>query len=154
MRIYTKEQWNKQLDKWSKKDINKFIIKNRKKINRRGNDSVMRRNSFYARELRIKITNTEKIFAEYLLNENINFYFQKGFINPFHRIVDFYIPSISLIVEIDGGYHQDTVEKDKRKDYLWKTKRNLNTLRITNEQVLNGSYKQIFSNYLTYINIL
>lgn len=107
---------------------------------------VQRRNSKYRRELIEKATKQELIFKKYLEDNKIKFIFNKGFLKPFHRIVDFYIKKYRLIVEIDGGYHKTCVAKDKFKDETWK-KLKFNTLRILNEQVDDGSYKIIFKTY-------
>lgn len=101
------------------------------------------KNSLYSLQLKTKITASEKIFGDYLCENKIYFKFQKGFITPFHRIVDFYLPQINLIIEVDGGYHVNTIEKDSNKDYLWKKYRDMDTLRISNEQILDGSFKEI-----------
>lgn len=58
--------------------------------------------------------------------------FQKGFLKPFHRIVDFYLPKKKTIVEVDGGYHKHTRERDALKDKLWLEQRGMKTIRIPN----------------------
>jgi very-short-patch-repair endonuclease len=67
--------------------------------------------------------------------------FQKGFIKDYFCIVDFYIPSLKLVVEVDGGYHStpEQIEKDKKKDQYLTKVRNFRVLRLTNEQVDNLS---------------
>ncbi len=52
-------------------------------------------------------------------------------------IFDFYCPRHRLIVEVDGGYHQepDQAEKDQMRD-LYLSNCGFVTLRVTNEQVL------------------
>jgi very-short-patch-repair endonuclease len=107
---------------------------------------LQRRNNKYRNELKNKATKQELIFKNYLEEKRIKFIFQKGFLKPFHRIVDFYIKRYRLIVEIDGGYHKDIAEKDKYKDKTW---RRFKTLRILNEQVDNGTYKKIFENFIS-----
>ena len=67
--------------------------------------------------------------------------FQKGFLKPFHRIVDFYLPQYRLIIEIDGGYHNDTKDKDDIKGKVWGR---FKTLRILNEDVYNSNFVEIF----------
>ena len=105
------------------------------------------RNSRYKIELKRKATKQELVFKKYLEDNNIKFIFQKGFLEPFHRIVDFYIKKYRLIVEIDGLYHEDIAEKDFYKDEVWR-KLKFRTLRILNEQVDNGTYKNIFQNFI------
>lgn len=84
-------------------------------------------------------TKSEVIFKKYLIENKVVFMFQKGFLNPFHRIVDFYIPNGQIIIEIDGGYHKETVEKDANKDKIW-GKMGYTTIRITNDEVNSGVF--------------
>lgn len=103
------------------------------------------KNSIYVIDLKKKATPTELIVKNYLEENKVKFRFQKGFMNPFHRIVDFYLPKPHrLIIEIDGGYHNNTKFQDKRKDEAWEYHRIIKTLRIKNEDVLNGKFKEIF----------
>lgn len=107
------------------------------------------RNSLYAEQLKQRYTKTEKIFGDYLWENKVYFKFQKGFLVPFHRIVDFYLPDFNLIIEIDGGYHQDekTNAKDTLKDEVW-IRKGYTTIRILNEDVLNGNFKEIIKHLL------
>jgi len=106
---------------------------------------IQKNNSKYRIELTNKATETELIFKEFLESRGEKFIFQKGFLKPYHRICDFYIKKYRLIVEIDGGYHKDTVQQDINKDFVWSR---FDTLRITNEQVLDGSYVEIFNSLI------
>lgn len=108
---------------------------------------LQKRNSKFKLELKSKATKEELIFKQFLDDNKIKYIFQKGFFYPFHRICDFYIKKYRLIVEIDGGYHLNTKEKDERKDRLW---RRFHTLRILNEQVNDGSYSEIFDKFISY----
>ena len=105
------------------------------------------RNSRFRLELKKKATPEELIFKEFLDYTGEKYIFQKGFLKPYHRICDFYIKKYRLIVEIDGGYHSLTKEKDALKDYHW---RRFRTLRLTNEQVLDGSYAQLFYEFIAH----
>ena len=107
---------------------------------------TQRRNFIYRLELKKKATKQELIFKSYLEELGIKFMFQKGFLKPFHRIVDFYIKKYHLIVEIDGGYHGNIPDKDSYKDEVWGRFR---TLRILNDQVDNATYKNIFKKVTT-----
>lgn len=102
----------------------------------------------YVKELRKKETNAEKIVKKYLKDNKVRHIFQKGFLTPFHRIVDFYIPKKKIIIEIDGEIHNTTILKDKYKDIMFWKERKMKTLRVKNSQVYDGSYKQIVSSYL------
>ncbi len=105
--------------------------------------NTQKRNSKFRLELKKKATKQELIFKEFLEKRRIKFIFQKGFLKPYHRICDFYIKKYRLIVEIDGGYHQDFWAKrsDERKDKVWSR---FKTLRLLNQEVENGSYINIF----------
>lgn len=98
-------------------------------------------NQVYLQELRERKTQEENLVQLYLELIGVRYIFQKGFFKPFHRIVDFYIPKKKVIIEVDGGYHNDIVAKDAHKDFTWQ-KMGYKTVRITNDEVLNGSFKQ------------
>lgn len=98
------------------------------------------RNIIYTRHLRHNPTKEELIIKRWLKENNINHRFQKGLLIPFHRIPDFYIPKVKILIEIDGGYHLNTVEKDKNKDEIFLEKRGMRTIRITNDEVNNGTF--------------
>jgi very-short-patch-repair endonuclease len=51
-------------------------------------------------------------------------------------IVDFVCLETSLIIELDGGQHQDQVEKDKLR-YEWLMQQGFQVLRFWNNQVFN-----------------
>lgn len=100
---------------------------------------IQRNNSKYRSKLIVRATKEELIFKKHLEDNNIRFIFQKGFLLPFHRIVDFYIPVRKIIIEIDGGYHKNPAERmrDRWKDKRFLEERGMKTIRINNEDVLN-----------------
>lgn len=102
------------------------------------NKDTQRNNFKYRRQLINRATKEELIFKNWLEKNNIKFMFQKGFLLPFHRIVDFYIPKKKIIIEIDGGYHKNPAEnmKDRWKDKRFFEDRGMKTFRIKNEEVL------------------
>lgn len=104
-----------------------------------------RRNAKYRLELMNKATRQEVVFKEFLDEQKIPYLFQKGFLEPYHRIVDFYIKKYRLIVEIDGGYHKTVAGKDRMKDQTWSR---FNTLRIQNEDVDSGAFRDMFLRYI------
>lgn len=114
------------------------------------NKNSQRNNFKYRSKLIIKATESELIFKKYLEENKIKFIFQKGFLLPFHRIVDFYIPGKKIIIEIDGGYHKNPAErmKDRFKDKRFLEARGMNTIRITNEQVFDNSFNEVIHKYL------
>ena len=104
---------------------------------------TMAKNSVYRKELELNPTMAELLVKQYLEEIGISFKFQKGFVKPFHRIVDFYIPNLSTIIEVDGGYHDLIKEKDLQKDYLWKHQRGMKTIRLMNDEVYTGLFKYV-----------
>jgi very-short-patch-repair endonuclease len=55
-------------------------------------------------------------------------------------IVDFYAPSVKLIIEVDGGQHfeEHHIQKDKERDFFME-KQGLKVLRFDNLQVLRST---------------
>lgn len=138
-----KYKTNKELESNRLEKLANKLLRTPKQIKKfKAHSDLSKRNNKYIQELRRKATPTEVIVGKWLITQGIYFIFQKGFFKPFHRIVDFYLPRRG-IVEIDGGYHNNTKEKDDKKDYLWGRDRYLSTVRITNEQVLDGSFIDI-----------
>lgn len=100
-----------------------------------------------ADENRVKATKAEKAARDYLQKKGLKFVFQKPIIaNMNGYIADFYFPDTKLILEIDGGYHEDF---EQRKADIKRTK-DLNTegikvVRMKNEDVYDFNYpKEIF----------
>ena len=100
-----------------------------------------------ADENRVKATKAEKAAKDYLQKKGLKFVFQKPIIaNMNGYIADFYFPDTKLILEIDGGYHEDF---EQRKADIKRTK-DLNTegikvVRMKNEDVYDFNYpKDIF----------
>lgn len=135
--------------------VNKKVLNKIKANKYKTKESLtLAKNSYYRRVLKEKATKPELIFKKFLENMGIRFIFQKGFVKPFHRIVDFYIPELSLIIEIDGDYHNtpETHKKDINKDYCWLKDRNMQTIRVMNEEIYNGSYISKFKYLIEYAN--
>jgi very-short-patch-repair endonuclease len=109
------------------------------------------RNEKFRRDLIERATPQELKVKSFLESRGVHFMFQKGLLVPFHRIVDFYIPGSKtkrLIIEIDGGCHNDTKAKDANKDRSALSQRSMPTLRITNAQVDNGEFVSILTKRL------
>ena len=88
-------------------------------------------------------TNAEVIFKGFLEELNIPFRFQKGMITSKKkrrvRIMDFYIPRIKIIFEIDGEYHDNTYQQIKdfeREQEIGRKRRGVLFVRFTNQEVL------------------
>lgn len=87
-------------------------------------------------KLRRNPTKAENEFCSYLGSLGLGYRFQQSFFHPTYRIADFWIPSLNLIVEIDGPYHD--AEIDREKDAIFERVRGIRTVRLTNEQVMSG----------------
>ena len=109
-----------------------------------GQNQSIKKLNFYAKEMREHPTLNEARFMRWLDSHKINYVDQKIFLEPFQRIVDFYLPEFRLIIEIDGDTHKLTVEKDNTKDNMWRTFHQVETLRIKNSEVLNCEFIEAF----------
>lgn len=108
-----------------KKSNNSYYSKQKKNINRNKNYLQLCK---YAQELRARPTQSELEFIKYLHSKKYKYYFQYVFLNT---IVDFYLPDLNLMIEIDGKYHKNTIKKDARKDFI-RTTYGHNILRLPN----------------------
>lgn len=59
-------------------------------------------------------------------------------------IVDFILPKRNLIIEVDGGVHNDTKEKDLRRT-KWLEGCGFNVLRFENSEILSGKTPEILA---------
>lgn len=107
--------------------------------------NIHSRNSKYRKELSKNATSSELKVKQILSDLNIKFYFQKGFLVPFHRIVDFYLPFQHLIIEVDGEYHTQPAQKlrDLQNDAYFLKHRHIKTARIKNEEVTVDNIKKL-----------
>lgn len=89
-----------------------------------------------AKELRRDMTEEEKLlWKELRTNRLQGLHFRRQqVISGF--IVDFYCHSARLVVEVDGGIHQEQNEYDTERDWLLQA-RGLRVLRIRNDDVRN-----------------
>lgn len=53
-----------------------------------------------------------------------------------HYIADFYCAKLKLVIELDGKYHLNTIEYDKKRTNILQTY-GLRVLRFSNEQIMN-----------------
>ncbi|MEI6352857.1 MAG: endonuclease domain-containing protein [Candidatus Nomurabacteria bacterium] len=91
-----------------------------------------------SRNLRKVLTPSEKkIWKEFFQKIDLIVYRQR-IIDNF--IVDFYIPKIKLVIEIDGKIHEKLKEYDKERAEKLRSY-GLKIVRITNESILNNSEK-------------
>ena len=89
-----------------------------------------------ARELRSNTTNAENILWSHIRKKQIydvQFYRQKVIGN---YIVDFFAPSINLVIEVDGGYHNVLEQhyQDQERDVFLNALDAL-VLRFSNQQI-------------------
>jgi len=90
-----------------------------------------------ARILRKEITKTEKILWNEIRNRKISGYkFRRQ--HPVGQfIVDFFCPGKELVIEIDGGIHQEEDAKERDENRTAELERlGLRVIRFTNEEVL------------------
>lgn len=79
----------------------------------------------------------QKMWNEYLSRDKTGFRFLRQ--KPIYRfIVDFYCVKLSLVIEIDGNSHDKKRETDEERDKFLK-QIGINTIRFTNNQMLNNS---------------
>ena len=90
----------------------------------------------FSEDLRRRATNAEKRMKRILTEMNVEYRFQHV-VGQF--ILDFYLMSLTLGVEIDGGYHLTDEQKakdDKRQKRL--DKLGIKVIRFTNEETLDS----------------
>jgi very-short-patch-repair endonuclease len=101
----------------------------------------------HARELRQNMTESEEILWKELRNRKLSGYkflrqhpiIYKGDLKRLNYfIADFYCNEKKLVVELDGGIHNESVEYDGFRDSELKSL-GIQTLRIKNEELINLS---------------
>jgi very-short-patch-repair endonuclease len=90
-----------------------------------------------AKELRQELTEEEKLLWQYLRKNRLGgFHFRRQqVIQGF--IVDFYCHQAGLVVEVDGGVHEDQVEYDHDRDKVLEGL-DLTIIRVKNEEIQNN----------------
>ena len=102
--------------------------------------SRAKRHAIYIARLKRQATPAEYRFCCHLETLGLGYRFQQRFFSPFHRIADFYLPELNLVIEIDGPYHE--AEEDRRKDDWFTRARGIRVMRFTNEDVLSGEVQR------------
>lgn len=144
--VYPEKQWY-----YCKIHASKFVRRNlHKKQGKKAEKNYKRkRRTVTARVLKLRENATwaEKIFKDKMrVACSVKWQFQRGFIKGgYYAIVDFYIPSRKLCIEIDGEYHSDLEQqrKDKHRDNWLRTVRKMRVCRITNEQAIKMSITDV-----------
>ena len=166
MSIIEKEQ--KKYKKNNKKKIKKINNCKTSKTNKNNKNSYIENYNANIKEIAVKfrtelisrITTSEKLFRRFLDRNGYTYDFQKiiylhenttdSKITKFY-IADFYIKSLHLIVEIDGGYHttNEQINYDSNKDFrIKKQYPTIHILRIKNEICNNEKYiKDLLDSY-------
>lgn len=96
-------------------------------------------------KLRLNATEHEVFFQYHLKRLKIKHQFQKGVIDKDHFMIpDFFIPSLNMVVELDGGYHYSS--KQQYRDY-YKDKhyeeRGFRILRMKNEDIYTFDFDEL-----------
>jgi len=90
----------------------------------------------YSRQLRSIQTNAEKLLWQKLRKRQLGVRFQRQYVFDNKYIVDFYCASLKLIIEINGGQHNDNHQDDIRDNYI--KKRGCKILRFWNNDILEN----------------
>ncbi len=91
----------------------------------------------YAVESRANPTESEVVMMNWLRHAGLMFYFQEP-ISPY--IVDFWLPKLGMVIEVDGGYHKMRKRLDKRRTRSLLKSGVTRVVRITNEELLAREY--------------
>ena len=97
-----------------------------------------------ARELRKNQTDAEKKFWSYMRDRKFNdykFLRQHPILFEYYGkerffIADFYCREMHLVVEIDGGIHEEQEDYDQIRTEIMKIQKNLKVVRFRNDEVL------------------
>ena len=90
----------------------------------------------YSRQLRSNQTNAEKLLWQKLRKRQLGVRFQRQYVFDNKYIVDFYCASLKLIIEINGGQHNDNHQDDICDNYI--KKRGCKILRFWNNDILEN----------------
>ena len=111
-----KAMMNRPKNKINKKRRNK---REKESKVRKVNSKILEAAQLYANDMIMEPSELEKKMQQFLERFNVKYQFQKvfdikkkdGYIYKFY-IADFYIPSKNLIIETDGSFHDNQIEKD------------------------------------------
>src|ERR1017187_572044 len=107
---------------------------------------LSKRHAINVARLRKAATPAELQMKDFLASLGAPYRFQQGFYSPYYRIVDFYLPTMNLVIEIDGPCHD--AAKDRRRDDWFTRVRGIKIVRLTNEQVLSGDLPCFLNQFL------
>ena len=86
------------------------------------------------RSLRREITDGEHALWQLLRNREFDYKFRRQ-VSIGGCIVDFYCHKLKLIIEVDGGIHNDQIEHDARRE-AWLKQQGYNIIRVMNEDCI------------------
>jgi len=93
------------------------------------------------RSLRRNITDGEYALWYWLRNNELNYKFRRQ-VSIGSYIVDFYCHKLKLIIEVDGGIHNDQIEYDTRREN-WLKLQGYNIIRVNNEDCVHLTDKAL-----------
>ena len=79
----------------------------------------------------------EKSFSDWLTAHSIKFLAEVRFFNSEEKknyFVDFYFPTLGLVIELDGTQHKKTIEQDQARDAYLQKQYGLTIVRITHSE--------------------
>lgn len=104
--------------------------------------SKMSRAHLWKKDLKRRLTKSEKILYEELVKLKCKPKIQRLFFNPWSfYILDFYFAGKKVCIELDGESHKNQSIYDKKRDDFLFVYRGVLTIRILNETVLNNPVK-------------
>jgi very-short-patch-repair endonuclease len=62
---------------------------------------------------------------------------------------DFYFPDLSLIIELDGTQHKNTIEYDNERDNYISTNYNVQLIRISHKEYVNKTKLELINSVLS-----
>lgn len=111
--------------------------------------------SQFRNKLKRKATPAEKRFERILQEGGFKYEFQKVFkTGSGYKIVDFHLSDYDIVIEIDGGYHNDPKQKEhdqERTRAILKVGKIKKVLRLTNQNVLDSIPAEILKNLIKFI---
>ena len=89
-----------------------------------------------AKELRKNLTDAEKILWQKVRNRGLGYKFVRQYVFDDKYILDFYCAERKLVIELDGGQHNENIKDKERNEYL--KSRGCRILRFWNNDFVNN----------------
>ena len=89
-----------------------------------------------AKELRKNLTDAEKILWQKVRNRGLGYKFVRQYVFDDKYILDFYCAERKLVIELDGGQHNENIKDKERNEYL--KSRGYKILRFWNNDFVNN----------------